>query len=210
MNVINYSVKKILTILFISLTYSNISYSTEFKNKVFGLTTPDQIIHCIHSKTEKKNTWGFNNIDDEIIGKFTLVYRFSGKRWTTVEAIIFRDKPGAMSWNNLVSSSTGWSIGWFALSETNIKEKKMFKMISEIYFLDDRDNEFKIDSKQRVSKLREFLSTKKPSEVDDIDTREYLIRVLGLVKKIREQEAKMLKDKSYKKTKEEYFCKPQA
>ena len=200
--------KRFLIILFVSLIYSNISYSTEFKNKVFGLTTPDQIIRCVHLKTKKKNTWGFNNIDDEIIGKFTLVYQFSGKEWSPVEAIVFRDKAGWMSWNNIVVSSTGWSIDWFVLSEKNIDEKKIFKMISEIYFLDDRDNEFKIDIKQRVSKLREFLSTKKPSEVDDTDTRIYLIKVLGIVKKIREQEVKMLTDKSYKKTKEEYFCKP--
>ena len=34
------------------------------------------------------------------------------------------------------------------------------------------------------------------------------MKVLGIVKKIREQEAKMFTDKSYKKTKKEYFCKP--
>ena len=198
--------KKILKITFsiiLSLICLSFSYADDdLKYKVLGLEKKQSII-CINTKTKKNNIWGFSYINDEIVGEFKLVHQIRDGKWSPVEAIVFRDEPGWMSWNDFAMDS----IGWYAFPEEKLSQEKPFKMISEIYFFDTRDDDFKNDILQRMSKLDDSLYEKKISEIDDIDARAYLIGVLAITKKFREQETIMINDKTYARYEEDYACK---
>ena len=194
--------KKNLFLIFFFVLYANISNSSEFKNKVLGLANPDFKIVCYNYKTKEINWLGFNEIKDEILGEFTTVHQIIDNVVSPFDAIVYRDQPEFISWNDFTYDS----IGWYAFNEKKMSDKD-FSMISEIYLLENKDDAFVEDIKLRVAKSRDVLEGKDFNALDDIDIREYFINVLGIVKKVREQESKILNDKTYKKIEDKYLCK---
>ena len=194
--------KKNLFLIFFFILYANISNSSEFKNKVLGLANPDFKIVCYNYKTKEINWLGFNEIKDEILGEFTTVHQIIDNVVSPFDAIVYRDQPEFISWNDFTYDS----IGWYAFNENKMSDKD-FSMISEIYLLENKDDAFVEDIKLRVAKSRALLEGKDLNALDDIDIREYFINVLGIVKKVREQENKILNDKTYKKIEDKYLCK---
>ena len=192
--------KKNLFLIFFFILYANISNSSEFRNKVLGLANPDFKIVCYNYKTEEINWLGFNQIKDEILGEFTTVHQIIDNVVSPFDAIVYRDQPEFISWNDFTYDS----IGWYAFNENKMSDKD-FSMISEIYLLENEDDAFVEDIKLRVAKSRALLEGKDLNALDDIDIREYFINVLGIVKKIREQENKILNDKTYKKIEDKYL-----
>ena len=187
--------KKLLGIIFISLICSNISHSGELKAKVIDLkSSPESVIFCSYDTNDQTNMRGFNKVNDDILGKFTSVHRFTdGKFWSPMESVVMQNFPRLISWYEINPEMI-----LFHFFEKDSLSKEYFKMMTDIYIFNDQDKQFLSDIKLTKLKIRKRLA-KNFAQTDDIDAREYTIGIFGIVKKIREQEEKMKNNSAYKK-----------
>tara|TARA_B100001142_G_C14175689_1_gene594094 strand:+ start:42 stop:641 length:600 start_codon:yes stop_codon:yes gene_type:complete len=188
-------VKKILTLLILSLLSFNISYSGELKAKVIDVKSwPDTAILCKYDTNDQSFMRGFNQINDDILGEFTSVHSFiDNNYWSPIESVVMKNYPKLISWYETSSEMI-----FFHFFEKDSLSKEYFKTMTDIYLFSDQDKQFLSDMKITKSKNKKSFA-EKYAQTDDVASREYTIGIFGIVKKIREQEEKMKNNSAYKK-----------
>ena len=211
--------KKFLGILVIYLFWYNISSASTYKNDIFGLSNPDKQLVCDHDETSEISAWNFTDIKDEILGDWVMVRPLGvikdknnktvndSKIRGTITVVNKRLLPEATQWvqifyNNKTLSIK--SIALFGYINKNVSDEG-FKLIKYVYKLKNSDRQFIKNVKEEIQKARlDF--PKDITKADDIDARNFFIRVLAITKMVGQKEYDMAYDKTYNSKRSEYLC----
>tara|TARA_B100000787_G_C16050524_1_gene231018 strand:- start:13 stop:633 length:621 start_codon:yes stop_codon:yes gene_type:complete len=201
--------------MFINL---NASYSSVYVAKVMQPLgfKPDKVIACQEEGSKEILIWGFNEIKDHVLGNFTSVHIDLKKEkflFSGAISVVHKTYDDLHFWHWSEDTEKSHVFKIYGYHPDDFK-KEFFHLTTYKYNLTDRDDVFIKDVRKRQEDVDAIFKTLRGEKgkfdkknVDDIDAREYFIKVLGLVKIWAEQDKKTVDDKSYKFIEEKMMCK---